>query len=102
MCSLKVDTFEEKRLAIVNNAILFIFENMPQKGFLTNSVTRKFVSNKRNNGFLLSLGNFGEKKGRITFRLNADIKVFTFSRRPTLKRREQNSRKQEDAGIFRG
>ena len=53
MCSLKVDTFEEKRLAIVNNAILFIFENMPQKGFLTNSVTRKFVSNKRNNGFLL-------------------------------------------------
>ena len=62
MCSLKVDTFEEKRLAIVNNAILFIFENMPQKGFLTNSVTRKFVSNKRNNGFLLSLGNFGEKK----------------------------------------
>ena len=53
MCSLKVDTFEEKRLAIVNNAILFIFENMPQKGFLTNSVTRKFVSNKRNKGFLL-------------------------------------------------
>ena len=37
----------------MNNAILLIFEIMPQKGFLTNSVTRNFFGNKRNKGFFL-------------------------------------------------
>ena len=70
-----LDKSDERGLAVVNSAILFIFENRPQKGFLTNRVTRKFIVNKANNSFLLR----ESLEKEVTFEFNRETKVFTFS-----------------------
>ena len=40
---------DEKGIAVVNNAILFIFRNRPEKGFLRNRITKKFIVKEQGN-----------------------------------------------------